>query len=393
MGNGQINPLDIMEECAQLALLGKGKTKTNPIVGAMVVKDGKIIGRGFHEEFGGAHAEVNAIDSAEESVVGADLYVTLEPCGHHGKTPPCVDKIIASGIKRVFVGAVDPNPLNAGKSIEKLAANGIEVYIGYLESICASIIEDFIKLMLTKKPYYSVKSAQTMDGKIATRAGDSKWITSKSSRVYAHYLRAVSDAVIVGVDTVIADDPRLTVREMPCDVDPYKVVLDPSGRMPMECRLITETKDKVIVVTSDKGYAEKLEKKDIKVIIVDNTDNGLDLDQLSVALVGYGIMNALVEGGAETVGRFFDAGLADRGYFFIAPIVAGGKDAVAAVAGKGVEKISEAYKMIDPQIRHFENDLLITGRFNDYVSHVVKLTEAVRNRCACGCSGGQCSQG
>lgn len=377
-----VNPLDIMDECAALALAGKGYTKTNPIVGAVVVKNGKIIGRGYHEAYGKVHAEVMAIESAGD-VLGADLYVTLEPCSHFGKTPPCVDKIISSGIKRVFVGVVDPNPVNAGKGLDKLMEHGIEVFLGYREELCAALIEDFTKAVLTKKPYFYVKTASSLDGKLATKTGDSKWITSPSSRSYVHYLRSVSDAVIVGVNTIIEDDPQLTVRDFLSDNDPFKIVLDPSGHMP-KGRKIEQFPEKFIYVMAEgvETEASKHFKQIGAHVIALKTIKGyLDLNELADKLFQMNIMNVLIEGGGETAGTFFDASLVDKGYFFIAPKVIGGRQAVANIGAEGVTLVKEAHKMLETDIRHFENDLLISGRFTDYSTHVLELTEKLRNRC------------
>lgn len=382
MERGLLNPLEVMQECVQLALLGKGYTKTNPCVGAVVARGDRIISRGWHEAYGQAHAEVNAIDGCPEDVRGADLYVTLEPCSHYGKTPPCVEKIVTSGIKRVFIGVVDPNPVNAGKGVEFLKKNGVEVYIGYMEELCASIIEDFTKYIYTKKPYYSIKAAQSLDGKIASSSGDSKWISSHSSRVYSHYLRAVSDAVLVGAGTVDADDPELTVRHIKSSNDPYKIILDPNGKVSSTSKLVRSSADKLIYVTSEK-YKDNMLLAG-KTLVVDYVDGRLNLDDLSLQLADMGIMNVLVEGGGETIGSFFDAGLADRVNFFIAPMILGGHK--TSVGGKGVETVVGAYKLTNVQTRNFEQDILYSANVTDYVTPVLELTEKIRGCCACGCS-------
>ncbi|MEF3255577.1 MAG: bifunctional diaminohydroxyphosphoribosylaminopyrimidine deaminase/5-amino-6-(5-phosphoribosylamino)uracil reductase RibD, partial [Deferribacterales bacterium] len=207
-----VNPLIVMQEAVQLALMGKGYTMTNPTVGAVIVKNGEIIGRGYHTGFGMPHAEVEALKDCSEDPKGADLYVTLEPCSSYGKTPPCTEAIIKAGIKRVFIGVVDPNPQNSGKGIEKLLDAGIEVFLGYAEDLCAEIIEDFAKYIYTGKPYITLKAAASIDGKIATVDGDSKWISNESSRIYVQYMRSVSDAILVGINTVESDNPLLNVR-------------------------------------------------------------------------------------------------------------------------------------------------------------------------------------
>jgi len=378
-----LNPFEVMQECAQLALLGKGYTKTNPIVGAVVANQYEILSRGWHEVYGGPHAEVNAIDNCPVDTKGLDLYVTLEPCSHTGKTPPCVEKIVKSGIKRVFIGVVDPNPVNAGKGVEYLKNHGVEVYVGYVEDLCASIIEDFAKFIYDKKPYYTFKTAQSLDGKIATGSGDSKWITSQASREYSHYMRAVSDAVLVGVGTVVADDPELNVRHIKSDRDPYKIVLDPSGRMTLDRKLVTNTPDKLIYVTrQDTEVSAKLKALGADVITLGG-DNGFNLEVLSDELIKRDILNVIIEGGGKTSGTFFDAGLVDKVNLFIAPIILGG--CAVSVSGKGVASVTDGYKLKEIQTKQFGCDMYISGKVKDYKQPILDLTEKVRGQCACGC--------
>lgn len=372
-----------MQECAQLALLGKGYTKTNPVVGAVIANETEIVSRGWHEAFGGPHAEVNAIDNSPVDVRGLDLYVTLEPCSHQGKTPPCVEKIVASGIKRVFIGVVDPNPMVAGKGVEYLKHHGVEVYVGYAEDLCASIIEDFAKFIYEKKPYYTFKTAQSLDGKIATGTGDSKWITREASRTYTHYLRAVSDALLVGVNTVIADDPELTVRLIKSDRDPYKIVIDPKGRMPLDSRLVRNSADRLIYVTGKHTeLSDSIKTAGADVIYLGDKPQ-LDLDALSAELVKRNILNVMIEGGGVTSGAFFDAGLVDRVNMFMAPVILGGT--ASSVCGKGVASVAEGYKLKEIQTKQFECDLFLSGKITDFKKPILALTEEVRGRCACGC--------
>ena len=388
MEKNLLNPLDVMQECAQLALLGRGYTKTNPVVGAVVANSTEILSRGWHEVYGGPHAEVNAIDNCPVPTEGLDLYVTLEPCSHHGKTPPCVEKIVNAGIKRVFIGVVDPNPKVAGKGVEYLKNHGVEVYIGYMEDLCASLIEDFTKFVTTGLPYYTVKTAQSLDGKIASCGGDSKWITSEASRTYGHYLRAASDAVLVGVNTVIADDPELNVRLIKADRDPYKIVLDPNGRMPLDAKLVKNSADRLIYATSQPTpVSSKLKELGADVIELGSGET-LDLKKLSTELAERKILNVLIEGGGVTAGRFFDAGLADRVNVFIATLILGG-DAVS-VGGKGVASVAQGYRLKEVQSRQFGPDLLISGKVSDYKNSVLELTEKIRSCCACGCGKDKC---
>ncbi len=381
-----MNPLNVMEECAQIALSAKGQVKTNPVVGAIIVKNDKIISRGFHTHFGGNHAEIEAINNAKESVEGADLYVTLEPCSHHGKTPPCTDAIIKAGIKRVFIGVLDPNPVNAGNGMKILEKNGIEVFLGYCEDICSSIIEDFTKYILERKPYYTLKIAQTLDGKIATSSGDSKWITSQTSRSYVHYLRSISDAVLVGINTVLSDDPELNVRFFTSDKEPYKIVLDSSLKMPLDCKLVKQFPDKLIIVTnsSDTDKALWLKDEGVEIIQVNQKEGLLDLDEMSDKLLELNILNVFIEGGGKIFGSFINNNLVDKIYTFIAPKFVGG--GIDSVQGKGVELMKDAYQLKDMRIKRLEEDVMISGKLTDYVTHTLELTEKLRNRCKMGCN-------
>lgn len=381
-----INPHKIMEEAAQLALLGKGYNKTNPVVGACVVKDSKIISRGYHTGFGKPHAEVEAIDNSLESVKGADLYVTLEPCAHYGKTPPCTKKIIESGIKRVFVGVVDPNPKMAGSGINELINNGIEVFVGFAENLCASLIEDFAKTIYANEPFYTLKIAQSLDGKIATKKGDSKWITSESSRIYTHYLRSISDAVLVGVNTVIKDDPNLNVRLLPSENDPLKVVLDSNLKIPVDCKLVKDFSEKLIIFTKEESLQLKkyktLTELGVKIYPCDTTEKGLNIKTISRHLLNLNVMNVLVEGGSKIFGSFISSGSADKLNLFIAPLIIG--DGINSIQGISFDSIADCLKITDYNQRQFENDILITANFSNYKKNVLELTEKVRNRCSLG---------
>ncbi|MGA1862642.1 bifunctional diaminohydroxyphosphoribosylaminopyrimidine deaminase/5-amino-6-(5-phosphoribosylamino)uracil reductase RibD [Deferribacter thermophilus] len=379
-----IKPHDIIKECVHLALLGKGYTKTNPIVGAIIVKDGRIIGKGYHEVYGGAHAEINAIKDAIDSVVGADLYVTLEPCSIHGKTPPCVDAIIKSGIKRVFIGVVDPNPEVAGNGIKKLIEAGLEVYVGYNEFLCASIIEDFTKGVLHKEPYFTLKLAQSLDGKIATKNGDSKWISSESSRAYVHYLRSISDAVLVGVNTVNKDDSKLDVRLIKSDKNPLKIVLDPNLNININSYLCKNYPEKLILFVKSIKNKEKYNKlldKGVQIVVDESDDKLINLNFLANYLYNNKILNVLVEGGSETAGIFLDYNKIDKVLFFISPKIIGGRNAITSIGGEGVNFVNESKEVKVSEVKYFEKDIFIEGKIKDYTDYVIKLTDKVRNRC------------
>lgn len=379
-----INPHKVMEEACQLALLGKGYTKSNPVVGAIVVKDSVIVSRGYHTGFGNPHAEVEAIDAAGENAKGADLYVTLEPCSHYGKTPPCTKKIIDAGIKRVFVGVCDPNPLNAGKGIAELVNNGIEVFLGFAEQLCSDIIEDFAKFIYTKSPYYTLKIAQTIDGKIASPTGDSKWITSESSRSYVHYLRSVSDAVLVGINTVNADNPELNPRLVHSENDPFKVVLDANLKISEDSKLVKHFAEKLFIFTSQKAFntekSKRLTDTGVKIYPSEDENGLIDLNYVSEKLIENNLMNVLVEGGGRIFGNFLKNGLADKVNFFIAPKILG--DGINSVSGSGILKISDAIGINGYTIKKFEDDILLTSKITNFSNRVLELTERNKNRCS-----------
>ncbi len=254
-----------------------------------------------------------------------------------------------------------------------------------MEDLCASIIEDFAKYITEKKPYYTFKTAQSLDGKIAASTGDSKWITSKASREYTHYMRAVSDAILVGVGTVNADDPELNIRHIKANRDPYKIVLDPNGRMSLDRKLVQNSADKLIYVTcKDNDVSDRLNGLGADIITLGG-DGELDLNKLSDELVKRNILNVMIEGGGKTAGRFFDAGLIDKVNMFIAPPVLLGGDAVS-IGGKGVASVAEGYRLKEIQSKQFESDLFISGKVKDYKKPILDRTEYIRGCCACGCA-------
>jgi len=384
-----VNPLIVMDEAIQLALMGKGYNYTNPIVGAVVVKNGRIIGRGYHAGFGMPHAEIEALKDCEESPEGADLYVTLEPCSTYGKTPPCTEAIIKIGIKRVFIGVVDPNSAHTGKGIKALNEAGLEVFLGYNEAVCAELIEDFTKFILKKQPYYTLKAASSIDGMIATSTGDSKWISSESSRIYAHYLRSVCDAIIVGVNTVKNDDPMLNVRSFQRDKDPIKIILDSILSIPKESKLVKDFGKHLIVATTcdDEKKAGELENYGVRVLKCKDKNGFVDLLDLSEKLISFNLLNILVEGGGKVLASFLKEGLADKFYHFISPRIIGG-DGIPLFGALDCKKIENSFKCRLVDTKKFEDDLLHIYKFNDYTKHVLELTERHRNRCKFGCSQG-----
>lgn len=350
-----------MRRAMELALKAKGKTSPNPMVGAIVVKNAKIIGEGFHQQAGLAHAEIVALYEACKKAKGATLYVTLEPCAHFGRTPPCVDRIIKSGIKEVIVGMVDPNPINNGKGINVLRQNRIKVETGFLAEELRKINESFIKYISKRMPFVTVKVAQSLDGKIATRTGDSKWITSDKSRAYAHKIRTQFDAVMVGVNTVLKDNPRLDAwfsRR-----HPVKIIVDSQLSIPKNANLFSG-KSQVIIVTLPVRPGQETENRKLlaakaKILEVREKDGQINLKDMMKKLAQLEITNILVEGGGMLIGSLFDDGLVDKILFFISPKIIGGKESTSSVMGKGVERVEKALRLKETKLRRFGEDVLV----------------------------------
>ncbi len=355
-----------MKEAIRLASKGTGFVSPNPLVGALVVRDGKIVGRGFHEKFGGPHAEVNALRDAREKARGATLYVTLEPCNHHGKTPPCTVAILESGVKRVVIGMMDPNPDVKGGGAKVLKEHGIEVVCGVLEEECKRQNEIFLKFVSHKIPFVIAKIAATLDGKIATRDGDSKWITGEKSRAMGHRLRQRVAAILVGIETVLSDDPMLTVRlENVVPSHPARFIFDYYGRTPLDSKLVKSANDvPVYLVVSDQLEESKLEKfykAGVKVWKIRGKEGHIDSVAFLQRLGQEGFDSLLVEGGAAVHGSFFDAGLIDKIFFFYAPKILGGSRSRPMVGGKGISSMSKALKVRHLEVKRIDDDILVTG--------------------------------
>ncbi|MFA6078868.1 MAG: bifunctional diaminohydroxyphosphoribosylaminopyrimidine deaminase/5-amino-6-(5-phosphoribosylamino)uracil reductase RibD [Candidatus Omnitrophota bacterium] len=353
---------EYMHIAIKLAKKAEGRTSPNPIVGALVVNGSQIVGRGYHKKAGLAHAEVNALKEAGRQARNATLYVTLEPCDHFGRTPPCTDAIVNSRIRRVVIGMTDPNPLNNGRGIKRLAAHGISVVSGVLEKEARSINEPYIKFITRKLPYVTVKAAESIDGKIATRLGDSKWITSDDSRRYVHELRSRVDAVMVGVNTVLRDDPLLTSRIRGAK-QPLRIVVDSHLKTPLNAKLFANIRRSplLIVAIERSPRIKKYESKGAEILIVKEKRGKVDLARLMKSLAVRGISHILVEGGGELNAAMIDSGLADKVLFFIAPMIIGGKDAITAVEGRGAAHISEALALKNVKVKRFSEDILIEG--------------------------------
>lgn len=365
-----------MKLALDLAAKGRGKVSPNPMVGAVIVKDGKVIGEGYHMKYGEAHAEVNAFnnaEAAEEDVTGATIYVTLEPCSHYGKTPPCADKIIEKKISRVVIGSVDPNPLVAGNGIRKLRQAGIEVVTGVLEDECNKLNEVFMKFIVSKEPFVIMKAAMSLDGKIATASGESKWITSEEARKEVHKLRNEVTAIMVGVGTVIKDNPELTCR-IENGKNPIRIIVDSKLRIPMESKVISGLdKAKTIIAVTDKADNDKLSKLaelGVTILTVKTKEERVDLRDLMIKLGALKIDSILLEGGGTLNYSALNQGIVDKVQFYIAPKIIGGECAktpvtpVPPVPGTGVtgvQFLKDAFKVKNLTSRFIGSDILLEG--------------------------------
>ncbi|MBI4350059.1 MAG: bifunctional diaminohydroxyphosphoribosylaminopyrimidine deaminase/5-amino-6-(5-phosphoribosylamino)uracil reductase RibD [Elusimicrobia bacterium] len=313
-----------MARAVELAGKGRYGAHPNPMVGAVIVRGGKIIGEGAHLRFGGPHAEMNALKACSAPAAGAALYVTLEPCSNFGKTPPCTAAIINAGIKSVFIGAADPNPANGGRAEALLRRAGLRVKSGLMRKECEALNPAFNKYMRTGLPYVTVKIAQSLDGKIADARGRSRWISSPQARLEGHRLRAEADAVLAGIGTVLADDPRLNVRGVKIRRQPWIVALDSSFRVPRRARIFEN--ERVIVATTRRASVSAMKKlpHEVKVLVLPSDRGRVSLPALLKALGGLGISHVLVEGGGRVAGSFISEGLADRFVCFVSPLIIGG---------------------------------------------------------------------
>ncbi|MCI6007802.1 MAG: bifunctional diaminohydroxyphosphoribosylaminopyrimidine deaminase/5-amino-6-(5-phosphoribosylamino)uracil reductase RibD [Ruminococcus sp.] len=353
-----------MRRALDLAAKARGFTSPNPMVGAVIVKDGRIIAEGYHQKCGEGHAEVNAFKNATESVEGATMYVTLEPCSHTGKTPPCADKIIEKKIARVVVGAMDPNPLVSGRGVEKLKKAGISVSCGLLSDESVKLNEIFMKYIVNKIPFVVYKSATTLDGKIATCNGESQWITGTESRSQVHMLRHYLSGIMVGINTVLADNPMLNCRTEGC-TSPVRIVVDSNLKIPVECNLVqTADKYKTVVATlqSSTGIkASMLKQMGVQVITVAEKDGRVDLNDLMQKLGVMGIDSILLEGGGTLAFSAFSQKIVDKVIYYIAPKIFGGTSAKTSVEGAGFGKIADCVKLKNIETRFVGEDVCITA--------------------------------
>jgi diaminohydroxyphosphoribosylaminopyrimidine deaminase/5-amino-6-(5-phosphoribosylamino)uracil reductase len=355
-----------MKMAIELARRGRGYTAPNPLVGAVIVQDGVVVGKGYHEQVGGAHAEVNAIADAGEQANGATLYVNLEPCNHHGRMPPCTEAILKSGLRRVVVGMEDPNPNVRGNGNQFLRDHGIEVICGIAQKESERLNEIFIKYVTTKRPFVILKCACTLDGYIATRTGNSKWITNAASRRFVHELRHAVDAIMVGVGTVNQDDPRLTTRlDDKQGRDPIRIVLDTHLSISPDAALLNLSSDSDTLIITGPDVQEEKRKKlarpGVRILSTELKNGHIDLNVLMTRLGDLGITSLLIEGGSRVNASALKAHIVDKVFFFYAPKILGGDNGIPVFKGKGPALMSESIRIKDVSVHRFADDMMIEG--------------------------------
>jgi diaminohydroxyphosphoribosylaminopyrimidine deaminase/5-amino-6-(5-phosphoribosylamino)uracil reductase len=352
-----------MKQVLRLAERGKGRTSPNPMVGAILVKKGQIVGKGYHARAGEPHAEMLALQQAGENAKGSTLYINLEPCTHFGRTPPCAPRVIDARVKGVVIGMKDPNPRVDGRGIDRLREAGIDVRVGVLERECRRINEAFCKYIVKKEPFVILKVASTLDGKIATARGDSKWITGEVSRRFVHRLRDQVDGVLVGIGTILKDDPMLTAR-IERGHDPYRIVLDSHLRIPEKARVLEGCPSRVIIATTEEGPNEKMKRllrKGVQILVMDSKEGRVDLKACIRRLGDAGIMSLLVEGGSRINGSFLDERAIDKFYFFCSSKWIGDQKAPSIFGGHGVKDLEETVKLRDVHVRRMGEDFVFEG--------------------------------
>jgi diaminohydroxyphosphoribosylaminopyrimidine deaminase/5-amino-6-(5-phosphoribosylamino)uracil reductase len=362
-----------LERAIELASKGLGRVHPNPIVGAVIVRDGVVLGEGWHDEYGGPHAERAAIAAADGAdLTGATMYVSLEPCAHQGKQPPCTDAIVEAGIRRVVVASDDPSEKAAGRGLGILRDEGIEIDVagGELAHRARLANQAFRKHARTGRPWVLFKSAMTLDGKVATPTGDSKWISGDSSRELAHHWRATVDAVAVGIGTALADDPQLTARVEGVHRQPRRVVFDATARLPLDSKLVAQAPEVplTVVVTraAKRSQVETLETAGADIVVATGENEPSRVRSALAALGDQGVTSILLEGGPHLAGAFLDAGEIDEVRLFLAPLLIGGRQARDPLEGEGVEKISEALRALTLDCEKVADDLLISARLREW---------------------------
>lgn len=361
-----------MRRALALAARARGRTSPNPLVGAVLVREGRAVGEGFHRRAGGPHAEVEALRQAGDEACGATLYVTLEPCCHHGRTPPCTEALIRAGVRRVVAAMVDPDQRVCGRGLAALRAAGIRVEVGLLEEEARRLNEAYLALKLLGRPFITMKYAMTLDGRIATRQGDSRWVTGEVARRFVHRLRDRVDVIAVGVGTVLSDDPRLTARLPRGGRDPIRLVIDSRARTPPDARVLQVRPESgaptwiAVTAAAPARRLRALVAAGAEILCLPATAEGrVDLVALMEELGRRGVLHVLVEGGAAIHGALLAAGLVDQVLAFIAPKLAGGAGAPGPVGGPGVERMAGAYRLEGVKLRRLGGDWLIAGYLRD----------------------------
>ena len=352
-----------MKKALALAKKGQGYTSPNPMVGAVIVKNGEVKGKGYHQVIGQAHAEVNAIEDAGSQAKDATLYVNLEPCNHTGRTPPCTLKILEAGIKRVVVALEDPNTIAGGGSVF-LKQNGIEVITGVCEDQAARLNEAFLKYVNSKIPFVTIKCAATLDGRIATRTGDSKWVTGEKARRYVHRLRHAVDAIMVGIGTIQADNPSLTTRlDSKKGADPIRIVLDTHLSISPDAKILklNSDSDTILVIgnTVSAAKKKKVSKKGVRLLAQPIKNGQIDMKALMVQLGSMGITSLLVEGGSHVIASAFSSGIVDKALFFYAPKISGGDEGIPICRGPGAQLMKDCIRATNIRVRRFDDDVMI----------------------------------
>ena len=367
---GVIDMLESDEKFMKLALSlaekGRGYVNPNPLVGAVIVKDGKVIGEGYHTAFGKSHAEIEAINSATEDIKGATMYVTLEPCCHQGKTPPCTEAIIKNQLARVVVATTDPNPLVSGSGIAKLKQSNIEITVGVLQELAKIQNEVFIHYMTTNLPFTILKYAMSLDGKIACHTGDSKWITSENSRTDVHSLRSSVSAVVTGIGTILSDDASLNVRLVDSkEREPHRIVVDSAARISLDAKILNlDSKSDTYIAVTEAASDEKLRKLEdygAKIIMTKSKDGKVDLEELWKELGFLGMDSILIEAGEQLNAALLEAKLVNKIRAYIAPKIIGGTNAKSPIGGYGATNMSEVINLKSMNFTHVENDFVVEG--------------------------------